>query len=325
MNLPLYSPTAPAAGRNPGYETYGLAVHCQTAPYQPPPSSGSPGARSDGLPLGLRRQAGARPPGEGVGLVPADVDDRRGGVHRLQAVESERLPFATAALPVQRRLPAVRLDRGPAVGHPQIRAPVPSVGHEGLPVTAGDGRSGDPERAQQHVVAGPLVVEREAIAIVPDLDDPAVVVDPPGSGHRRAVAPWQCAVRRAQRVAREGVVDVHDQQLLVLLLVVQAQLEQLGRSLVRTAVDDLQNGGVDVLAVLGDLRDAWAGDQPALGSGVTGADGLVVGVEQEAEALVVRRVLGVRARRSRRTTSCGRGATWWDWRRASTARSGPRR
>ena len=88
------------------------------------------------------------------------------------------------------------------------------------------------------------------------------------------------------------MVDVHDEQLLVLLLVVQTQLEQLGRSLGHTTVDELQNGGVDVLAVLGDLRDAWAGDQPALGSGVTSADGLVVGVEQEPEALVVGRVLG---------------------------------
>ena len=78
----------------------------------------------------------------------------------------------------------------------------------------------------------------------------------------------------------------------------------------RTAVEQLQHGGVDVLAVLGDLRDAWAGDQPALGSGVTSADGLVVGVEQEAEALVVRACARVRARTSRRTTSCGRGATW---------------
>src|SRR5271166_5077563 len=32
MNLPLYSPTAPAAARNPGYGRYELAVHSQTSP-----------------------------------------------------------------------------------------------------------------------------------------------------------------------------------------------------------------------------------------------------------------------------------------------------
>src|SRR5436309_12978976 len=31
MNLPLYSPTAPAAGWNRGYGKYALAVHCQTS------------------------------------------------------------------------------------------------------------------------------------------------------------------------------------------------------------------------------------------------------------------------------------------------------
>lgn len=32
MNLPLYSPTAPAAGAKPGYAEYELDVHCHTSP-----------------------------------------------------------------------------------------------------------------------------------------------------------------------------------------------------------------------------------------------------------------------------------------------------
>src|SRR5690349_8376917 len=32
MNLPLYSPTAPASGRKPGYGSYDERVHCQTWP-----------------------------------------------------------------------------------------------------------------------------------------------------------------------------------------------------------------------------------------------------------------------------------------------------
>src|ERR1017187_4491351 len=32
MNFPLYSPTAPGAGSNPGYGQYAEDVHCQTLP-----------------------------------------------------------------------------------------------------------------------------------------------------------------------------------------------------------------------------------------------------------------------------------------------------
>src|SRR6185295_5437066 len=32
MNLPLYSPTAPANGRKPGYGSYEERVHCQPSP-----------------------------------------------------------------------------------------------------------------------------------------------------------------------------------------------------------------------------------------------------------------------------------------------------
>ena len=60
----------------------------------------------------------------------------------------------------------------------------------------------------------------------PDLDQPAVVADPaerPGIGARgRPGEP----VGGTQRVGPEHVLDVHQQQFLVLLLMVQAQLDQ---------------------------------------------------------------------------------------------------
>src|SRR5947209_9244388 len=46
MNLPLYSPTAPAAGPKPGYEAKALCVHSHTSPNGPPPASGMTAAAS---------------------------------------------------------------------------------------------------------------------------------------------------------------------------------------------------------------------------------------------------------------------------------------
>ena len=41
MNLPLYSPTAPAAGEKPGYEAKALWVQSHTSPKVPPPGRGA--------------------------------------------------------------------------------------------------------------------------------------------------------------------------------------------------------------------------------------------------------------------------------------------
>ena len=101
-------------------------------------------------------------------------------------------------------------------------------------------------------------------------------------------------VRGPERVRRQHVLDVHDQQLLVLLLVVQTQfdeVEQVGWH----RRDRREHRVVDVLAVVGDLGDAGTRQQPTLGTWMPRADCFVVRVEQVPEVGVERVVARLRA------------------------------
>ncbi len=113
-------------------------------------------------------------------------------------------------------------------------------------------------RLQQRLVAGTLVVVREAVTGVADLDEAAVVVPPAGiaGGGGR---PGQGAVRRLQRVAGQHVLGVHHEQLLVLLLVVLAEHDQRGDIGRHAPVEHREHGAVHVPAVGRDLADARVG------------------------------------------------------------------
>ena len=87
------------------------------------------------------------------------------------------------------------------------------------------------------------------------------------------------------------MLEIHQDQFLMLLLMIAAQLEQPQRRLVVVAaLKKFGHRGVDIFAVARDVGDAGAGDQPAVGSRMSLADGLVVAVEQIAEGLVVHHV-----------------------------------
>ena len=60
------------------------------------------------FPLGLGRQPGAGPAGEGVGLVVADVADRLARDQVAHAREGHRPPLAVVDFPVERGGPALR-------------------------------------------------------------------------------------------------------------------------------------------------------------------------------------------------------------------------
>lgn len=95
------------------------------------------------------------------------------------------------------------------------------------------------------------------------------------------------------RVVGEEVLDVHEQQFLVLLLVMTAQLEQLEAALVDVVrLEGRDHGLVDPRPEVGDLGDRWPRDEPALGARLPGPDRLVIRVEQEAEHRLRRHVPG---------------------------------
>ena len=145
------------------------------------------------------------------------------------------------------------------------------------------------ERPQRDDMARRLVVEREA---APRHGRPRRW--PPSNAthserrRRRAAAgaAGRRAHRRPQRVLREQVQQVGQDQLLVLLLVVQAQLDQRADVVGHAAAQQVGHRVVDVRAVRQHLGQRRPRQQAAARPLMARADGVVVRVEQEAEALV---------------------------------------
>ena len=207
------------------------------------------------LPLRLGGEPATRPPCIGVGLVVADVADGLTRVHELRTPQGEQPPVVHHGGPVQGGFPVLGPSRGPTVGQPQLGAVVAAVGHEGQPVAARHGLVGQGERLQPDGVAWEFVVEPEPVLGVSDVDEAAGVLDPRrGPGGARLVEGHR-GVSGLHGVARQHVLDVHEQQLLVLLLVVEAELHEVRRLVAHGAGQELAHGVVHVGAVAAHLGD----------------------------------------------------------------------
>jgi hypothetical protein len=215
-------------------------------------------------------------------------------VDGMEAREGHGRPSGLRRAPVARGLPALGLGRDPAIREPEFGTGVAAIGQECEPLRVRHQRPVDTSALDQHLVAGRFVVERETLALMPDPGDTPGEVRvsrrPRGCGK----APGRI-VGWAERVLREGVQDVGDQQFLVLLLVIepdlehgQDRLEGTGRRLAQQRID----GAVHMRAIGRDLVGGRAGDQPAQDARLTRAGGDVVRVEQVVQPLVVNGVAG---------------------------------
>ena len=187
------------------------------------------------------------------------------------------------------RLPALVGRGGKAVHQPQRGRAVAAVLHEGQPFGIGDEVAGEPDRADQGAVRRLFIVEMETVVGMPDGVDALVEGDPFLSrALRRREAPRRIVGRR-DRVLRKGVQDVGQHQFLMLLLVVEADLDQrrqLGEALLAGGLEELDHGGIDMPAIGGDFVGARAGEVAALVAGVPGTGADIIGIEQK-------RVVGV--------------------------------
>src|SRR5215470_11586397 len=138
-----------------------------------------------------------------------------------------------------------------------------------------------------------LVVEYEIRPGVADRDHPALERD---ERVRRRVAarPRSSAVCRTERIRAEVVLEVGDEQLLVLLLVMQAQLDHRGDwTEVGSALEQGSDRLVDVRAIREDLGDGRPRQRPSRDSLELRTGAVVVRVEQHRVTLVQRPVRGV--------------------------------
>ena len=180
-------------------------------------------------------------------------------------------------------LPALVGCGGKAVHQPQRGGAVAAVFHEGQPFGIGDEVAGEPDRADKSAVRGLFIVEMEAVVGMPDGVDALVDGDPFLSRmlRRRREAPgW--IIGRRDRVLGKGVQDVGQHQFLMLLLVVEADLDQrreAGEALLTGGLEELDHGGIDMPAIGGDLVRARAGQVAALMPGVPRTRADIIGIE----------------------------------------------
>ncbi len=154
-----------------------------------------------------------------------------------------------------------------------------------------------------------FVVEGETAVAMTDFVDAAGNVEPSqrrrgGRGGSR-LGP----IARADRIAPEGVLDVGHEQLLMLLLMLQAELDQRQDRGPRGAgggFDQRRHRAIDMLAVASDLVDARTRQQTARRAGVARPDGFIIGIEQIAEARIEHAIIArVRAQQKRLEEPCG--------------------
>ncbi len=202
------------------------------------------------------------------------------------AIECEL--FRKRIRPVDRSRPLLALYHRPTVGQPQGGVPVAAVADELQEFGIRRRADRQLEGCEKHPMTRQLIVKREARALMPDLEQTAVEVL---IGERRSSARRARRMlreSRQQRIAREQVFDVGEQQFLVLLLVVQSECQYACELRGEALLQKLEHSLVDPFPVSEYLLHGRARQQSAARAGVHRAYGVVIGVEEIAKAGVVK-------------------------------------
>ena len=247
------------------------------------------------LPLELGGEAVTGPAGVGVGLEEAEVTD--GGFaevfERQESVEGVEAPAGfccVVVLPVEGSVPGFGAHGGPAFGEPELGTVVAVLVDEGEVFGAGDGARGQAKGLDVDGVTRRLVVEDEGggrgwVRGDADLDEAGVEVDPFDGRSDGFVLPLGGGfeVGGVERVGEEGVLDVGGDELLMLLLVLEAEGDAAGGFVFEGMLEEAGHRGIDVGAVGEDGVEGRTGEGGAellLGHV---AEGVVVAVEEPVE------------------------------------------
>ena len=253
------------------------------------------------LPFEFGGEAVAGPAGVGVGLEEAEMAD--GGFaevfERDEAVEGVEAPAGlgfAVALPVERGLPAFGAHGGPALGEPELGAVVAVLVDEGEVLGAGDGAGGEVEGLDVDGVAGGLVVEGEGgggggVEGEADLYNSRAARNCriEGDPFERGGDDFSLSRRGGfevggvEGVGEESVLDVCGDELLMLLLVFEAQGDAAGGLVFEGMLEERGHGGVDVCPVGEDGVERRAGEGGAELLFGHVAEGVVVAVEEPVE------------------------------------------
>ena len=89
-------------------------------------------------------------------------------IKRLLAGKTKHPKAPGIAEPIGRRIQVLVLNKRPAVGQPELGAPIATISNEFEVLTTTYRPRRDAERTQQDIMAGPFVVEGEAVAVMAD-------------------------------------------------------------------------------------------------------------------------------------------------------------
>ena len=169
------------------------------------------------------------------------------------------------------------------MGRPCIAA----VLDEGAPFTIGDEPVGERMALQPYGMPRAFAVERETLPVVTDLGGTGTTLDPAHRLRRHARPSGLGGPQRGrERVLREQMQQIGDEQFLVLLLVMRAELDQILRRFGQI-VPRRHDRAIDMCAVCSHLVQRRPRQQPARGPGDARALGLVIAVEQEGPARII--------------------------------------
>ena len=147
----------------------------------------------------------------------------------------------------------------------------------------------DPHSGDQFVMPRRLIVEAEPLPLMADGVNAGRHIDKTARTERGARRCPAGVIDRIGRVLREGMQDIGEQQFLVLLLVMQADLKNREHALRisrRHLLDQPLDRGIDIGAIARHVFAVRPRDQAALRAGVARTGGDVIGVEQERKAFV---------------------------------------
>ena len=211
------------------------------------------------------------------------------GAHRMKTVERKHVPVPLLLLPVERRLPAAAVHAVPSGRQPELRPTVAAVLDEGEILAVAHRPRCERERLEPDLVARPFVVKGEGGAVVADLDQPALAGAPLDRRGRRRHRRRRIGVGRTQRIAGQHVLGVHQDQFLMLLLVMQPEFDQ-RRDRRIVPGEKIRHRRGDVVPIGHHLGHARPRDEAALRPRMPRSNGLVIGVEEIFERRIERPV-----------------------------------
>src|SRR5512146_727451 len=189
------------------------------------------------------------------------------GIERATPGEREDGPMAVLAAPVERRRPARLLHGGPTFREPEFRPAIAAGFDEGEILAIGGEPRGETKIVEPDLVPRPLIVEGEAGAAIPDLAQALAEFAEFKRRGRTMHRGRRLGIGGIKRVQPQDMLDVHQDQFLMLLFVIEPQRQErrdLAPLIFSGTREQRLHPRIDMRAIARDLVDAGPRQEPAL-------------------------------------------------------------